>query len=235
MALHELATNAAKHGALSNESGRVTVSWRVQSETEGDPLFTMSWIESDGPPVEQPSRRGFGSTVIDGMVRMSLGCNASIEFAPTGLVWRIDCPAEKVIEGRSVRPATRPNGAVVADRAASADLRRVLVVEDEALIAMEIADALSNAGWEVVGPASSVAQALALLASTGCDAAVLDVNLGNETVEPVARELITSGTPFVAVSGYSRDQQSSLLRNAPLIGKPLKPELLVAEIRRCFG
>lgn len=67
-----------------------------------------------------------------------------------------------------------------------------------------IAEVLSSAGWEVVGPAHTVAQALALVAATGCDVTVLDTNLGAETAEPVAVELLRCGTPFFAVSGYSR-------------------------------
>ncbi len=99
MALHELATNASKYGALSNQLGQVSVSWGRHSDAKGVPRFTMSWVESDGPPVKAPSRHGFGSTVISSMTNMSLSCEAETDFAPTGLVWRIDCPAKKVIEG----------------------------------------------------------------------------------------------------------------------------------------
>ena len=113
--------------------------------------------------------------------------------------------------------------------------RHVLVVEDDGLIAMEIAGALSAAGWEVVGPASTVAQALSLIAERGCDAAVLDNNLGPETAQPVAAELVRSGTPFVTVSGYSRWQLPPVMQGAPLIGKPLDRRLLVAEISRCLN
>ena len=98
LVLHELATNASKYGALSNKMGRVSISWARHSDAAGMPRFTMSWVESDGPPVIKPSRRGFGSTVINSMTNMSLGCDAEIDFAPTGLVWRIDCPAKRVIQ-----------------------------------------------------------------------------------------------------------------------------------------
>ena len=234
MAVHELATNAAKFGALSNESGRVMINWRLQSDVTGQELFAMSWIESGGPPVAKPARCGFGSTVIDGMLRMSLGCDAEVDFAPTGLVWRIGCPAAGLIES-DVPPSPRSNGAAASEEPAPPSGRRILVVEDEPLIAMDFSQTLSEAGYVVIGPANSVAQALALLAQFGCDAAVLDINLGMETSEPVARELIRLGTSFVATSGYSREQKPEFMQTVPLLGKPVNSAMLIAEVERCLG
>ena len=234
MALHELATNAAKFGALSNESGRVVISWNLQSDVSGQEQFAMSWIESGGPPVAKPARRGFGSTVIDGMLKMSFGCDAEVDFAPSGLVWRIGCPAAGLIES-DVPPAPRSNGTAAVQEPELVSGRRILVVEDEPLIAMDFSQTLSDAGYVVIGPANSVARALALLAQFGCDAAVLDVNLGIETSEPVARELIKLGTSFVVTSGYSREQQPEIMQTAPLLGKPISSEMLIAEVERCLS
>ena len=97
MALHELATNAAKYGALCNEDGCVEISWSLQANAAGPTQFAMSWIESGGPAVVKPTRRGFGSMVIDGMLKTSLGCGAQVDYAPSGLVWRISCPATALI------------------------------------------------------------------------------------------------------------------------------------------
>ena len=194
----------------------------------------MSWIESGGPPVAKPTRRGFGSNVIDGMLRMSLGCDAEVDFAPTGLVWRIGCPADGLIES-DVAPLPRPNGSAPTQKPALVYGRRILVVEDEPLIAMDFSQTLSAADYVVIGPANSVAQALALLAQFGCDAAVLDVNLGRETSEPIARELIKLGTPFVTTSGYSREQQPQIMQTVPLLGKPVSSAVLIAEVQRCLG
>jgi DNA-binding response OmpR family regulator len=77
-----------------------------------------------------------------------------------------------------------------------------------------------------------VAGALSLLDRGGCDVAVLDINLGHETSEPVAIELTRRRTPFVTLSGYSRTQQGSSFDGAPALAKPLKPELLIATISR---
>jgi two-component sensor histidine kinase len=68
LALHELSTNAWKYGALSADRGRVDVCWNF-----GDNTFTMSWIELEGPPVSAPTRRGFGTTVVERMTEHSLG------------------------------------------------------------------------------------------------------------------------------------------------------------------
>jgi DNA-binding NarL/FixJ family response regulator len=111
---------------------------------------------------------------------------------------------------------------------------RILVVEDEPLIAAEIESFLSAAGFEVIGPAGSVSYALALLERGGCDAAVLDVSLGGETSEPIATGLIRSGTPFVVVSGYARTQLPAVFQTAPLIGKPLPSAVLTEEVKRCL-
>jgi len=231
--VHELATNAAKFGALSNESGRVMISWSLQSDVTGQTEFAMSWIESGGPPVSKPARRGFGSTVIDGMLKMSLGCDAEVDFAPTGLVWRINCPAAGLIES-DVGPPPRPNGTSPSQKPALVSGRRILVVEDEPLMAMDFSHTLSEAGYMVIGPANSVAQALALLAQFGCDAAVLDINLGRETSEPVARELMKLGTPFATLSGYSREQLPEIMQTAPLLRKPVSEDELIAEVERCL-
>ena len=96
MVVHELATNAAKHGALSDQHGRVEVAWQVNSET-ADKRFAISWIERGGPPVTAPSQRGFGSTVIKSMTELCLDGEVQLDFAQSGLVWRLSCPATRIL------------------------------------------------------------------------------------------------------------------------------------------
>jgi NO-binding membrane sensor protein with MHYT domain/two-component sensor histidine kinase len=88
LALHELATNAAKYGALSTDTGRVEVSWQLDGDS-----YTMGWTERDGPPVQPPERRGFGSTVTDSMIKQTLGGEVLLDYAPSGLQWHLTCPA----------------------------------------------------------------------------------------------------------------------------------------------
>jgi two-component sensor histidine kinase len=92
MAVHELATNAAKHGALSVPRGRVSVSWRVEGGTPGR-VLRLRWAEAGGPPVAgPPAQRGFGSRVLDGTVRVQLGGAVSLAWVRTGLVCEVEAP-----------------------------------------------------------------------------------------------------------------------------------------------
>jgi DNA-binding response OmpR family regulator len=111
---------------------------------------------------------------------------------------------------------------------------RVLVVEDEPLIAFDVADHLRQAGFEVVGPATSVSAALKLLDSQGCDLAVLDVNLGRETAAPIADVLYSKSLPFVALSGYSSEQLPEIFQRAPMLTKPVDSKKLVHLLRGCL-
>jgi two-component sensor histidine kinase len=85
MALHELATNAAKYGALSRPEGRVSIRWDIGPE----PRVALEWREAGGPPVTPPARRGFGSRLIEEGLARELGAMAVMEFAPSGLVCRM--------------------------------------------------------------------------------------------------------------------------------------------------
>jgi two-component sensor histidine kinase len=97
MIMHELATNAAKYGALSNNSGCVEICWHAH-QGEANDVFMISWTECGGPNVVAPSRRGFGSTVVKTMAESSLDGDVDLDFAPTGLRWRLVCPSSKALD-----------------------------------------------------------------------------------------------------------------------------------------
>jgi PAS domain S-box-containing protein len=92
LAVHELATNAGKYGALSTDKGRVNISWTATART-----FRMSWTENEGPPVVRPTRRGFGSTVIEAMAKSTVGGEVTILYPRSGLVWHLSCPVENAV------------------------------------------------------------------------------------------------------------------------------------------
>jgi len=234
MALHELATNAGKYGALSSTDGHVEITWRLAREESGDDAFLISWCEQCAQPITAPAKQGFGSSVIGSMAEMSLGARVELSFPPTGLTWQLRCPAYEVLDGGNSpvrdKDSERPPGS---DRF-TGQYPRILVVEDEALVAIEIANVLSKANFEIIGPARNVPAALDLLKRFGCDAAVLDVNLGRETSEAVAAELGASGIPFVTLSGYSQEDHHVVFMNAPALTKPLRPEFLITELRKCI-
>jgi DNA-binding response OmpR family regulator len=114
-------------------------------------------------------------------------------------------------------------------------MARVLIVEDEPIIAFDLADQLAEAGFKVVGPALRASEGVALVAGEGCDVAILDVNLGQETSEVVALALAALGLPFVVVSGYSSDQHPAVFKGAPLVVKPVHFAQLLVELRRLTG
>ncbi|MDB5504524.1 MAG: histidine kinase [Tardiphaga sp.] len=89
MILHEIATNAAKYGALSNDAGTVSIAWQLLLEPAGEKL-QLSWIESGGPRVHAPTRKGFGSRLIERGARDQLGGSATADFLPTGVVYTIE-------------------------------------------------------------------------------------------------------------------------------------------------
>ncbi len=93
LALHELATNAGKYGALSTDRGRVDISWRTIGNT-----LTMSWTGRDGPPVCKPKHRGFGTIIIEAMAEYSVDGAVDLHYAPSGVTWRLTCPTVSALE-----------------------------------------------------------------------------------------------------------------------------------------
>jgi PAS domain S-box-containing protein len=93
LALHELATNAGKYGALSTDAGRVDIRWGRDGDT-----LTMGWIERDGPPVSPPKQRGFGTIVMEAMAARSVDGAVQLDYPPSGVTWRLTCPAANALE-----------------------------------------------------------------------------------------------------------------------------------------
>ncbi|MBN9049577.1 MAG: PAS domain S-box protein [Rhizobiales bacterium] len=107
MAFHELTTNAAKYGALSTSSGRLELNWEEHKARAARPAHVrIEWVEQGGPPVTVPSRRGFGSSLIEGSIASELGGNAKLDYAPEGLRCTIEIPVT-ALTGREGRTARR--------------------------------------------------------------------------------------------------------------------------------
>jgi PAS domain S-box-containing protein len=235
MALHELATNAGKYGALSNDTGRVDIRWNVRQE-DGTNRFEISWTESGGPPVLAPERRGFGSTVIERMTRIAFGYPVKLDFDPDGLHWHLISVDDRVFEADFVADVKEspvdlsrtPRGSGTAQP--DTGCRRVLVVEDEAIIAIDMAAALEDAGFVVIGPVGSVYEAMSLLDEHVCDCAVLDINLAGETSAPLASRLLTQGIPFVTVSGNTQESISEEFSQSPFLSKPIVTSKLLSKL-----
>lgn len=219
LALHELTTNAVKYGALSTDAGRVDVKWAKTS----DGGFELTWSESGGPTVAQPVHRGFGSTLLDQVTGRELNGSATAEYRAAGVRARLRAgPAALVDRPETVpeAPAARPvETAHAAGSEANLRGRRVLIVEDAVLLALELETGLSEAGAEVIGPAYELEEAMALL-DQPIDAAVLDANLNGHSVIPVAEVLAARGVPFVFATGYGEAGGGPNGFDAPIIRKP---------------
>ncbi|WP_372623155.1 HWE histidine kinase domain-containing protein [Falsiroseomonas sp.] len=219
LALHELATNAAKHGALSVPAGRVRLSWRIQ-----DDRLLLDWQERGGPAVAPPGRRGFGTLAIERGLAYEVGGSSRLSFEPEGVTCRVVMPLRQVTEA----------GAVLARRATPAGLRglRVLVVEDSALVAMEIESALRAEGVEILGPLARLGEALAALRGAPPDAALLDIDLDGVPVFPVADRLVEQGVPVLFTTGYEpRLVLPPRYATASVLAKPFRGEDVVAALR----
>jgi len=96
LAVHELATNASKHGSLTSPTGKVHIFWSLDSELNN---FTLEWRERGGPPASQPARRGFGSLVTGRIAEIGLDAQVETNFGELGFTWRLSCPAERLRSG----------------------------------------------------------------------------------------------------------------------------------------
>jgi two-component sensor histidine kinase len=108
MALHELATNAGKYGALSNGTGGIRIEWRSRGEGTGDARFELSWSEHAGPAVTPPAHTGFGTVVIGDIPRAQLNAEVALTYAPEGFRWHLSCPAECIFEPPSATAGIAP-------------------------------------------------------------------------------------------------------------------------------
>jgi PAS domain S-box-containing protein len=224
LALHELATNAAKYGALSSMSGRLGVNWELKPTT-----LELHWTEAGGPPTKAPKQSGFGTRIIVASIEGQLGGKATFDWREDGLHCVLAIPRGDRIEQPNSR-AKEGNGAdkghAVADRSFAITGNRIMVVEDEALVAMVESDALTELGYSVVGPFSKPSDALAAVRKGDISGAVLDINLDGVLVYPVADELAARGIPFVFVTGYGTESIDERFDGIPVLQKPIERETL---------
>ncbi|CAN5694382.1 hypothetical protein BH10PSE6_BH10PSE6_57230 [soil metagenome] len=195
MALHELGTNALKYGALSVEQGSVTVRWSTS-----DGRFRLRWEEKGGPPVSPPAHRGFGSRMIERAWQPSCGAKR----ASTG--------GRKAWSASSTRRWRRSMR--------GADVRRVLVVEDEVLVGMLIEEMLQELGYELAALSTHLEEALSLARTASFDFAVLDINLNGKQSFPVADVVRARGLPFVFATGYGSRILGAPYKDTPILQKP---------------
>ena len=231
--VHELATNAAKYGALSGDEGRVSIDWRI-ADSNGEQSLMFSWLERGGPAVSVPSRLGFGSEIVKQFAAKELGGDATIDFEPEGVRVSLQAPLEFIAIATDGPPEVvgEPSRESVTPQPVSTPLR-VLIVEDLALIAMDLETILVDAGHTVIGTATTVEKALALVDGNAIDVALLDVDLHGELSTPVAKMLKDCQIPFAFSTGF--DEGGPPLRgfgDVVVLHKPFDDRSVISTLAR---
>lgn len=230
LVLHELATNARKYGALSVPEGRLSVSWTVSIDPERE--LCLVWRESGVRGVSAPASSGFGTTLIERSLAANEG-RADIRYEAGGLVCEIALPLPRESRQaasdapRAADPPT-PGVARPASRVGELAGRRVLLVEDEPLVAMDMEEELLSLGLEVIGPASNVESAERLIAEAEFDIALVDANLHGRSADRVAAALARKRVPFAFATGYGREALPEAFRDVPILAKPFDSARLVS-------
>ena len=229
LVLHELGTNAAKYGALSGARGHVFIDWSV------DERLRFSWRESGGPTVAPPSRKGFGTVLIERSLRGEGGV-VMADYPPEGVVWTIELPLPRQAPfaqpcfASEVTPAQPILYGDAVDASATLEGLEFLVVEDEALIAFEVSDVLEDVGARVVGVTGTLSEAEHAVSALDFDIAILDGNLQGEAVDAVADALDRRGIPFLFLSGYGPEHLPSAFQDRPLLNKPFDRANLIEKL-----
>ena len=228
LVVHELATNAAKYGALKDEDGSLSVRWSV--DAKGALEFTWTEAAVLEAPLRPPERRGFGLRLLDQTISRQLGGAWTTDWTEAGLAFAMTLPlqaadVEPGPEGAEATssPPARPPAAVVGAH------RRVLVVEDEPLIALELESCLEDLGFEVSGRCATLSEAEAL-ADPPPDIAILDVDLAGRTTFALGGRLKRSGVQLIFCTGYAGVDLPPALAGVPVLVKPVTREALAGAI-----
>jgi len=237
LVIHELVTNSSKYGSLSVPEGRVRIRWQRNAEQD----LVITWRESGGPSVKAPTRKGFGTTIIDRSVPYDLGGAAKIDYHAAGVEAQFRIPARHVSEAKGVAgPAIRfPRASMGHPQApphkmlASLD---VLLVEDSLIIALDAEDIVTRLGAETVSTAATVDSALDALDAQRPDVAMLDINLGDRNSFPIADRLLDLGVPFVFATGYGEQAQLPAdHRGRTVVQKPYTLENIARAMDEVLG
>lgn len=226
--LHELLTNAAKHGALSPSGGTVLIRWHLSERRS----LIIDWIENCRsmiatrmPENETDAVGGFGSFLMRQVVENQLKGKLVRRMEASGLTLSLEIPlgARRSDEGGLVyqRPGRSGQGGTA----------RIMIVEDEAMVALDLEAQVSDLGYQIFGVFSTLDDALNALADRLPDIALLDGNLGGTDSVPVAEILNGKGVPVVFLTGYDSFRElPEGLANSKILTKPVSTDDLESTI-----
>jgi two-component sensor histidine kinase/DNA-binding response OmpR family regulator len=221
LVIHELLTNAAKYGSLSRPGGQLALSWQVDGQS-----MAMTWTERGSQAIAAPTAMGFGTRLMQATIEGTMKGNLHLDWRPEGLACRIAIPAVwDDFEQTDERAFPLQEGPPVEHDGWQPHLR-ILLVEDESLIAIMMEETLVAMGHCVVGPFADVDAALDAGRMEAIDLALLDVNLDGRLVFGVADALRARGIPYALLTGYGIESIPAEYRDAPTLRKPIEPELL---------
>lgn len=213
MAIHELTTNAAKYGALSSTEGSIAIGWTIDSATQS---LALNWSERGGPAVVKGTGRGFGSVLLQRCIEQ-FGGRFERTFPRDGLECCIILPAN------TYRPAPRASQPIAVLPEQTHRKRNVLIVDDEALVALALEQQLTALGHNVVAAVGDVECAVIAARSLDIDLAVLNFDLQGKPATPVATILRERCIPFAWCTGFDQVDDP-----APIMRKPLSEHELVS-------
>lgn len=232
LVVHEMMTNSCKYGALSDSRGAIAITL----SRGDDQSLEIFWNESGGPKVEAPTRRGFGSTIIERTIPHELGGAAAVDYPEAGLRATFVIPNEHIAAYDTPMPSAHEPPVVIPDARESKPhlfAAKAMIVEDNVIIAMEAEDVLRELGFGDCQIVGSVRAARALVEESEVSFAMLDVNLGKETSEEVALLLQTRRIPFIFASGYGdRSFTTARFDGVPVVTKPYSERDIRAAISR---
>ncbi|RDC60624.1 Light-sensor Protein kinase [Alteripontixanthobacter maritimus] len=200
LVVHEMMTNSAKYGSLCDSSGKLQIALSRTADSD----LSIGWQEIGGPSVRAPTRRGFGSTIIERSIPFELKGEAEISYPETGVEATFVIPARFLTDMTDEErdAADEKEIAMPSEIAAPSLPNHVLLVEDSMIIAMDAEDMFGSLGVKQVSTAASVQSAMAVIEESAPDFALLDFNLGSETSEAIADELRERSIPFYFATGY---------------------------------
>lgn len=240
LVIHELATNAAKHGALSDTNGSLRVAWR-----NADAGMQFDWHENVPWIYPAPTRRGFGMSLVEQGVPHQLGGECRVDFRADGLHVSFWLPAQSVVNRSATpgetpalaldrSPPAGPDAAPGSSRPALDPAKTIYVLEDNAVLAMDLVRCLEQAGSREAYGFGSEAQFRRAMGKQPPAVAVLDINLGPDTTSfALARELTSRNIPVVLVSGFNDElMPPEDLANLPRLTKPVNYDELITVLGR---
>ncbi len=235
LAFHELSTNALKYGALSVSKGKVTVTWTLFEKREKT-WIAIDWVEEGAPSRAPPTRRGFGSELIEARIPYELRGTGKTTIEPEGARCHIEFPlreAESILETDAPVPTRLYGGTVDMTGAPDLSGKTILVVEDDYYVASDTAAALRGAGAVVLGPSPTAEDAAHLLEHETPTSVVLDLNLGGGGPKfEIAHRLLERGIPFIFLTGYDPDVIPDDLANIKRLQKPIALREVVEAVSR---